>query len=62
MSTYMGKGTHFKVPSLSLTVDAESDGLADGRRDAVLGDAHVDAHVEAGDAVESQDAALHVRH
>ena len=45
-----------------LTVDVEPDILADGGRDAVPGDAHVDAHVEAGDAVESKDAALHVRH
>ena len=43
-----------------LTVDVEPDILADGGRDAVPGDAHVDAHVEARHTVQAQHAALHV--
>ena len=45
-----------------LTIYAELDPLADGRRDPVLGDAHVRAHVQPGNFVQLQNFALDARH
>lgn len=45
---------------LPLTLDGEDDPLADGGRDAVLGDAEVRAHLSPRDADQVQNLAVHL--
>ena len=45
---------------VALTLDGEDDPLADGGRDAVLGDAEVGAHLRPGDPNQVQHLAMNL--